>query len=266
MIGTPVTPAVAANSLIVSNVTASGDILFAVNTGGHSQGLIFLDGSLGTLNFPLGFTLGGVVSGVSTANYFDAGAGDMQINSTSAHNGLKIKGSSSDYGPGLKFYHDHATPDVGNYIGLIERWGYDGAGAANFSWGRQYLEYVNVGDGTEESRYVWRTTYSGALNIAMYLSGAGGLTVDADVGTADDPVGLFDEYDDAVALRQGIQQRNHDLLVSMGVFTKKDTGSGYMMNLQPMVRLLAGGIYQTRQMFEDKIAELEDRLTMAGIN
>src|SRR3990167_6613610 len=31
MIGTPVTPAVAANSLIISNVTASGDILLAAN-------------------------------------------------------------------------------------------------------------------------------------------------------------------------------------------------------------------------------------------
>jgi len=65
MIGTPVTPAVAANSLIISNITASGDILVAVNTGGHSRGLIFLDGSTGTLNFPLGFTLGGAVTGGS---------------------------------------------------------------------------------------------------------------------------------------------------------------------------------------------------------
>ena len=57
LIGTPVTPALAANSLIVSNITASGDILFAVNTGGHSQGLIFLDGSAGTVNFPLGIKI-----------------------------------------------------------------------------------------------------------------------------------------------------------------------------------------------------------------
>lgn len=56
LVGTPVTPAMANNSLVVGNITASGDMLFAVNTGGHSQGLIFLDGSAGTLNFPLGAT------------------------------------------------------------------------------------------------------------------------------------------------------------------------------------------------------------------
>jgi len=51
LIGTPVTPALAANSLIVSNVTADGDILFAVNDGGNSKGLFWLDGSAGTVNF-----------------------------------------------------------------------------------------------------------------------------------------------------------------------------------------------------------------------
>jgi len=62
LIGTPVTPALAANSLIISNATADGDILLAVNDGGHSQGLIHLDGSSQTLNFPLGATFGGLVT------------------------------------------------------------------------------------------------------------------------------------------------------------------------------------------------------------
>ncbi|KKL65971.1 hypothetical protein LCGC14_2149600, partial [marine sediment metagenome] len=101
----------------------------------------------------------------------------------------------------------------------------------------------------------------------MTLTGAGGLSVDADIGTADDPVALFDSYDDALMLRQGVQQRNHELLVDMGVFTRKDTGSGYMMNIQPMTRLLAGGIYQNRALIEDirdtvelKIGRLESEL------
>ena len=100
----------------------------------------------------------------------------------------------------------------------------------------------------------------GTINQAMTLSGAGGLSVDADIGTADDPVALFDKYDDALALRNGIQQRNHALLVEMGVFTRKETGSGYMMNIQPMTRLLAGGIYQNRayiESLEQRIVDLE---------
>lgn len=45
ILGTPVTQGVAANSLIVSNVTANGDILFAVNVGGNSLEALLVDTS-----------------------------------------------------------------------------------------------------------------------------------------------------------------------------------------------------------------------------
>jgi hypothetical protein len=45
LVGTPVTPAVAANSLIIGNVTANGDIMLAVNLGGNSQGVFLIDTS-----------------------------------------------------------------------------------------------------------------------------------------------------------------------------------------------------------------------------
>ena len=51
LVGTPVTPGLAANSAILSNTTASGDILFAVaDASGNSQGLLHLDGSAGMLS------------------------------------------------------------------------------------------------------------------------------------------------------------------------------------------------------------------------
>lgn len=49
LIGTPVTTALAANSLLVSNVTASGDIMVAANRGGNSEEYVFVDSSAGTL-------------------------------------------------------------------------------------------------------------------------------------------------------------------------------------------------------------------------
>ncbi len=45
LIGTPVTPAIAENSLILANATASGDILVAVNEGGNSQAYLWIDTS-----------------------------------------------------------------------------------------------------------------------------------------------------------------------------------------------------------------------------
>ena len=50
LVGTPVTPAVAANSLILANQTASGDILVAANRGGNSENYVFVDSSAGTLD------------------------------------------------------------------------------------------------------------------------------------------------------------------------------------------------------------------------
>ncbi len=49
LVGTPVTPALAANSLVLSNVTASGDIVVALNRGGNSEAMLFADGSSGAL-------------------------------------------------------------------------------------------------------------------------------------------------------------------------------------------------------------------------
>jgi hypothetical protein len=48
--GTSDHPGVAANSLIISNVTNDGDILMAVSDGGNSIGMIHLDGDTGTLH------------------------------------------------------------------------------------------------------------------------------------------------------------------------------------------------------------------------
>jgi len=81
LIGTPVTPALAANSLIVSNVTASGDILIAGNRGGNSEAYLFADTSVGVLY------LSPVQGGLMVALAADAPApdnGNMHIWSATA--------------------------------------------------------------------------------------------------------------------------------------------------------------------------------------
>lgn len=63
LVGTPIAPAVAANSFILGNVTADGDILLAGQTGGNSQAVFFADLSAGTTSI--------MVAGVAVAR-FDA--------------------------------------------------------------------------------------------------------------------------------------------------------------------------------------------------
>lgn len=47
LVGTPVTHAIAANSLMISNITTNGDIAMYVSVGGHSQMVLWADGSSG---------------------------------------------------------------------------------------------------------------------------------------------------------------------------------------------------------------------------
>jgi len=51
VVGTPVTPAVAANSLILGNITADGDVMMATQTGGHSHAFLWYDTSAAILRF-----------------------------------------------------------------------------------------------------------------------------------------------------------------------------------------------------------------------
>ena len=246
-----------------------GTIPFAVDITFQNGTTLYDDGTSLTLaGANLVGNLGAVtLNGTVTINgqAFDAGAVDAQVNTTGSGRGLVLQGSNASNGPRLKFDAAETTPDLNSAIGDIQCFGYDHDGTpANVRFGRIAFLHSNIGDGTEQATmYIYMMDAGVVDNLALNLTGAGGLGVDADIGTADDPVALFDDYDDAIALRQGIQHRNHELLADMGIFTRKETGSGYMMNIQPMTRLLAGGIYQNRALIDTvelKIERLEGEL------
>ena len=70
LIGTPVTSTTAANSLLISNVTAAGDIGLYANRGGNSEEYLFVDASAGVLY------LSGLAGGISLALATDQPAPD----------------------------------------------------------------------------------------------------------------------------------------------------------------------------------------------
>ncbi|MDO8673198.1 MAG: hypothetical protein Q7O66_17470 [Dehalococcoidia bacterium] len=49
LLGTPVTPALAVDTMVISNLVANGDILVAANNGGNSQAWLWVDSSAGTM-------------------------------------------------------------------------------------------------------------------------------------------------------------------------------------------------------------------------
>ena len=142
-------------------------------------------------------------------------------------------------------------------------------------------ESVNMGlDNSESDRFVISDNNTAALGTddrLRLVTATGVLSVDGDGGGSDDPVSLFDAYDDAKELELFArstadvpditpEQRlaNRERLVEMGVceWAKQEEGPDRMMiKVQPMTKLLAGGIYQTRHRMDNQYEEMNQRLT-----
>jgi len=72
LLGTPVSPALAVDSMVISNLVASGDILIATNNGGNSQACFWLDASANTLKL---YTAGVEAIGISAAQVVTLASG-----------------------------------------------------------------------------------------------------------------------------------------------------------------------------------------------
>jgi hypothetical protein len=206
-----------------------------------------------------GLALGGTMT--LNGQSFDAGAASATMITTGTGQGLNVKSSTvtSSDGANIKIYGNDTSPAADDIPASLVFEGMNST-PAEFGFGRITLRAKVVTAGSEDSRFEFSLYNAGAANKVAEMTGAGILSVDLGGSGSDAQVDLFDSYDDALVLRQGIQQNNRELLANMGILERKDTGSGYMMNLQPMVRLLAGGIYQTRQLLEDTKEELSRRL------
>jgi hypothetical protein len=79
IVGTSDHPGVAANSLIVSNITADGDMMFIVQTGGNSNLSLLMDASASTFAFQGG--------NVTIANDLTVTGGDIVLGTTSIFSG-----------------------------------------------------------------------------------------------------------------------------------------------------------------------------------
>lgn len=96
-IGTPVTPALPVNTFILSNVTASGDLLWAVNKGGHSQGVFWADGSLGNtaVMAAVGASVDTYIGGTKEIDYATGAMAFQQATTISAVGDLTLDSTAS---------------------------------------------------------------------------------------------------------------------------------------------------------------------------
>lgn len=93
-------------------------------------------------------------------------------------------------------------------------------------------------------------------NDTLKVTQVGVLSVDLSGSGSAAQVDLFDDYDDPVEIEQLLKWQNLNKMCELGVISPKKTGSSYWMHLQPMVRLLGGGIYQLYHEMKRNYSEL----------
>ena len=241
--------------------------------GAHSSGNLTLTGTTTALTFSNAativaasgltmpaFTLGGTVT--LNGQVLDAGNVSAVFNCSGAAQGLEVDSTTAGVAGGvIAIFTKSGTPANNDLVAGFVGYGYNNAGTPEkIQYSSYWSKIISLTDGAETGSLEWNIINSGTDNQVMTLSGAGVLAVDLAGSGTPAQVDLFDDYDDALVLRQGIQQNNRELLADIGVLDRKETGSGYMVKIQPMFNLLGGGIYQTRQLIENTKEELVNRI------
>src|SRR3990167_662961 len=169
MIGTPVTPAIAANSVIISNVTASGDYILALNNGGNSQAWQWVDSSAGTQTLyaagvarillnSTGGSFTGTWSDLGTVTTVDINGGTVDgatvganSASTGAFSTLAASGLISANGGQIAFPASQSASAGGNTLDDYEEGTWTPAVGGTATYTTQIGRYVKIG------KMVWIT-------------------------------------------------------------------------------------------------------------
>ena len=263
LLGTPVTPALAPNSIVSSNITASGDYLLVGNRSENSEAFLFYDASEGVTHL---YSPGGALE-------LEAGL-DLNLNDLTNVGLAGNSWTSTRMNIAVVIDMNMASPNIIMDMASGETvFEFDEGGNFVYRW--RYAASGNI------LKLETSDSDGGGTNADVWRISDGQLSIDANT-TWDD--NAFDDYDDVALIAasisptaqaydfgKGVLRRGRDALIEVGVLRQYylEDGSvdptflGY--NDQRMAALLAGGLYQTRatvDRLEQKIAELEDRLDL----
>ena len=206
-------------------------------------------------------TMGGNI--LTNAKAFDAGSGTVNIISTAPGGSLKLTNTVDGvYGVYLETNHISASPGINDVIFAFANKAENSVGGTHqYTWITYRI--ADYQDGTEDGIIQWYISENGTLNECMKLESDGTLYIDASYE-------IFDDYEDAQLLKEALKNNKPELFEQAGIYLKKfkldvngnktDIPDGYMVDIQSMMKLNSGGIYQLldyMQNLETRIIELE---------
>jgi hypothetical protein len=247
------TPVRATYFRITSHIDDSG----VGSMDGHTDWHVQNGGTLGRL-FTLRSGTSAAAAEVPTQweSYVAAGATAYQFE-------MLLTDATATVGPVLSLYRFSSSPAVNDKIGAIVFTGQNDA-PAKVEWCRMYAVITQPAVASNTTAgLVFDTTDVGVKNEAMHILSTGAIEIDLSSGAGTATV--FDDYDDAMILREAypmdrkLREESVNRLCEMGVYIRKtpEQGgpSGLMVNVQKMMALLGGGIYQTREKVDELVSE-----------
>jgi len=280
--GTVAASALSGSSLASGVVTTSVTTVGVLNAGSINTGFGNIDNGSSTLD-----TGAATVASLDCSNGSLSNVGASGNNWTSAqiiHRGtgniIMSRETSGTSGEQRVFDLVHnSTGNVADGSGPAFTFRQNDTDGSEQELGR--ISFIRAGaDNTGDFRV--SPTITGGSNLGLKLTSVGVLSVDLSGSGSAAQVDLFDQYDDAAELQrfaysgEGIEdvvpevteeQRlaNRERMVDMGILEPvPGASSGYHMRIQPLTRLLAGGIYQNRHRMDSQYDELSRRLEAIG--
>ena len=213
------------------------------------------------------------------------GSGNDWTDTTFTHSGtgLSLMERETDSTGSITFawtLTHKSTGDAGNGFGPALAFRISDTGVSQSNIGR--IEFIRADNSDSTGDFQVVPYVGGSANTALKLTSAGVLSVDLSGSGSAAQVDLFDRHDDATELQRfaysgegiedvvpgiTVEQRlaNRERMVEMGIIMPvAGAASGYHMRIQPLTRLLAGGIYQNRHRMDSQYEELSKRLEAIG--
>lgn len=242
-----------------------GDLQIASDTNGlvlgsTQQATIKYNGTYNTFDCAGGFNF---LNGSVRIGYAGAPGALLHIHEDTFAQLIIERPHNGIYGPGILIKKsrgaDTAAQDNDLCGGLYFQFLNDGTPKTWETAAFIQAKVLDASDTTEDAQLEFHTMRAGTITLGAYLDQNGGFHVDADVGTADDPVALFDDYDDPKELQRIVQKFDMQRACEIGICEKVD--GRYYKNQQRFDALLAGGVYQLAERYvklENRIEELEN--------
>jgi hypothetical protein len=190
-----------------------------------------------------------------------------EIRQSTTSSVLLIKNTNAGAtGAVLDIKHDSESPAVDDVHGRIRFIANNSSGAEVVD---QRIDAVisTATAGSFSTKFVFWTSDAGTGNEAFRILSEGRIQVDVasaiagTTGTAD----VFDDYDDIAVISKWNKNPAMRIefmkeLEAMGIAERKNTGSGWMLNLQRALFLAYGGITQLYKSMDARLKAIEERL------